>query len=37
MAKLAKKWGGWFERGAWRFPTVWHKEQFMKEASKPNQ
>ncbi len=30
-ASVAKKFGGWFEQGAWRFLSVHLRDQFLKE------
>jgi len=28
--RIAKQLGAWFEGGAWRFPSVWAKEEFIR-------
>lgn len=31
--RLVKKWNGWIVGGIAYFPTVWHREQFEREAT----
>ena len=31
--KLVRKWSGWIEGNMAYFPSVWHREQFQKEAA----